>query len=173
MAIDPWLRAPLPNIIDELQPVAAMLLGAKEDIVESLATLTHDAIWDKSLGAATVGFHVIHLAYSTERLLSYARGEELTEEQWADLKDERSANETHPTANYLLDKLERSVSAAITQLEKTSRDTLALPRTIGRKKIPSNTRQIIEHAGEHAARHAGQVVTTVKVLHHLLKGRSL
>lgn len=164
MAIDPWLRPPTPNIIDELQPVAAMLLGAKEDVLESITQLSHADIWDTTLGVASIGFHVLHLAYSTGRLLSYANGDSLTEGQWDDLKEERSANETKPELAYITERFTRAMDAAVTYMQGVAAADLAQPREIGRKKLASTTRELLLHAGEHAARHAGQVVTTAKIL---------
>jgi len=45
-----------------------------------------------------------------------------------------------------------------------SADSLLQPREVGRKRLPSTTLGLIFHAAEHSARHAGQIVTLVRVV---------
>jgi hypothetical protein len=41
--------------------------------------------------------------------------------------------------------------------------SLLEPREIGRAKLPSTTLGVLFHAAEHTARHAGQVMTLIRV----------
>src|SRR4051794_13726005 len=75
-----WLRGPLPGYIDELQPVAHSLLQVREE-VGSLAMLPPVQLWARPGGAASVGFHLQHLAGSLDRLLTYAAGKPLSAAQ--------------------------------------------------------------------------------------------
>lgn len=166
MTLEPWLRSPLPNIADELQPVAAMFIAAKEDILRAVERLSDDELWQKSNGAASIGFHMIHLAGATDRLMSYAEGELLTDAQKADLAAERDADEQHPSLDVLTEKLERALDHAVKRLEGITSDDLATARELGRAKVPTTMRALILHTGEHASRHAGQIVTTSKFVRH-------
>src|SRR5436305_1005779 len=63
-----WLRGPLPDYIEELQPVAHSLLQVREE-VGRFSALPPDKLWAKPGGAASIGFHLKHLAGSLDRLL--------------------------------------------------------------------------------------------------------
>ncbi len=164
MSLEPWLRSPLPNIIDELQPVAAMFIAAKEDIVGAVDGISHEALWASAHGVASIGFHVQHLAGATDRLLSYAEGNALTESQKADLVAERDATEPRLSLDVLMKKITDSMDDAVKRLEGLSSEQLATARELGRAKVPTSMRALILHAGEHASRHAGQIVTTSKIV---------
>ncbi len=164
MTLEPWLRSPLPNIVEELQPVAAMFIAAKEDIVRATESMSAEALWNKNHGAATIGFHVLHLAGATDRLLTYAEGGELTDEQKNQLIAERNANETHPSPDEVRAKLVETMDNAVRRLEGLTTQALSTPRELGRAKVPTTMRALILHAGEHAARHAGQIVTTAIIV---------
>lgn len=162
--MEPWLREPLPDIIAELQPVAAMFIAAKEDVLHATEGLAHEKVWEKVHGAASIGFHMLHLAGATDRLMSYAEGAALTDAQKADLIAERDADEQQPTLEHLAQRLTRALEAAVKRLEGITPDDLATARGLGRAKVPTSMRALILHAGEHAARHAGQIVTTAKIV---------
>jgi uncharacterized damage-inducible protein DinB len=166
MNLEPWLRSPLPEIVDELQPVAAMFIAAKEDILRAVEGLDHEQLWQKSNGAASIGFHMIHLAGATDRLMSYAEGAVLTDAQKADLAAERDADEQRPSLDVLTEKLARALDHAVIRLEGITSDDLATARELGRAKVPTTMRALILHTGEHASRHAGQIVTTIKITVH-------
>src|SRR5215475_5139118 len=82
-----WLRGPLPDYIDELQPVAHSLLQVREEI-EAVSALPPDKLWVRPGGAASIGFHLKHLAGSLDRLLTYALGKPLTVTQYEALAAE-------------------------------------------------------------------------------------
>ena len=87
---EPWLRGPVPGIPALLQPAAHALLMSVEDCEPAAAGPDTDALWREPGGAASVGFHRRHLAGSTDRLLTYARGEDLTPAQKTALMAERA-----------------------------------------------------------------------------------
>ena len=49
-----WLRGPLPDYIDELQPVAHSLLQVREEL-EGVVSLTSAQLWKSPGGAASIG----------------------------------------------------------------------------------------------------------------------
>src|SRR5688500_17479518 len=79
---EPWLRGAVPGIAPVLQPAAHALLQAQEDISTLAPTLLTELLW-RQAGAATAGFHALHLAGALDRLFTYARGESLTDAQKA------------------------------------------------------------------------------------------
>ena len=64
----------------------------------------------------------------------------------------------------LLAEVDAAVEAALAQLRSTPRERLLEPRPVGRAAAPSNVLGLLVHAAEHAQRHAGQVVTTAKIV---------
>lgn len=159
-----WLRGPVAGVPTALQPVAHALLQALADVQRVARDLSTDELWRSINGAASVGFHVRHMGGSLDRLLTYARGEALSEQQRRALGAEKEAGA--PAAE-LIAQLEDQIARALDQLRSTSTDALDTPRAVGRAGLPSSVRGLLYHAGEHTARHAGQIVTTVRILRGL------
>jgi uncharacterized damage-inducible protein DinB len=161
---EPWLRGPVDGVPPVLQPAAHAIVMAREDIDAAVAGLAADEVWATPGGAASIGFHLAHLAGSTDRLLTYARGEALSAGQKAALVRERSINDTRPALNVLLDDWHRAADAAIDRFRSTDERTLFDARAVGKAQLPSTVIGLIFHAAEHAARHTGQIVTTAKIV---------
>lgn len=161
---EPWLRGPMPGIPAMLQPVAFALIQAQEEVEAVVRGLSTDQLWRSVGGTASVGFHLMHLAGSTDRLLTYARDEPLSDVQRSALRREREATDGAPLLDQLLRDWNDVVRVALHQLGSTSDDTLADPRLVGRAQLPSTVLGLLFHAAEHAARHTGQIVTTVRIL---------
>jgi len=159
-----WQRGPVPGIPDQLQPVAHALIGAAEDAANAASGLTAAQLWFAPGGAASVGFHLMHLAGSTDRLFTYARGEGLSSQQKDALAAERSLSEPRPTADVLLRAWQETVARALDQLARTPDTDLGAPRGLGRMALPTNVRGLLFHAAEHATRHVGQIITTAKII---------
>lgn len=160
-----WLRGAVEGIDPFLQPAAHALLQTLEDVQKVLAELSTEQIWTSPGGATTVGFHVLHLIGSTDRLLTYARGETLSDAQRARLAAEKHS--VRVDAASLLEDLRTTIDAALRQLRHTPGASLTEPRAVGRAALPTTVLGLLFHAGEHAQRHAGQVVTTAKVVRAL------
>src|SRR3954468_7705480 len=79
--LEAWQRGPLEGVPLLLMPAAHAIVHAQEDASRALAALSSDQIWQRPGGAASIGFHVRHLGGALDRLLTYARGEQLSEEQ--------------------------------------------------------------------------------------------
>jgi uncharacterized damage-inducible protein DinB len=165
-APEPWLRGPIAGIPALLQPAAHAFVMAREDVTAAVKDLSADQLWQTPGGAASLGFHVAHLAGSTERLLTYARGEGLSPAQKDALAKERTLAADRPPLEVLLKRWNEVVEWALQQLETTSEASLTEPRLVGRAQLPSTVLGLIFHAAEHAARHTGQVVTTAKLVRH-------
>jgi uncharacterized damage-inducible protein DinB len=158
-----WLRGPIPGVEPLLMPAAHALLQTMEDARAATAELSVDELWRRVGTAAPVGFHLKHLAGATDRLLTYARGERLGDAQRAALADEKSPGTPAADAATLLATLQATIDAAIDQLRATPGTALHEPRQVGRTAA-STVLGVLFHAAEHAQRHAGQIVATVRVL---------
>ncbi|MDB4949396.1 MAG: DinB-like domain protein [Gemmatimonadetes bacterium] len=159
-----WLRGPIEGVDPLLMPAAHALVQAGEEIERAAAGLSPDQVWASPGGAASIGFHLRHVVGSLDRLLTYARGGSLDAHQRAflELETERCDPLVGPDA--LLAGVRRAVQAALDAYRGTPREALLEPRTVGRAALPSNVIGLLFHAAEHAQRHAGQIVTTAKVV---------
>jgi hypothetical protein len=158
-----WLRGPVTDVPVALQPVAHALLQSLEETETALAGLDPADLWVRPGDAASAGFHVLHMAGSLDRLLTYARGEALSATQSKELAAEANPATVLDTAQ-LLDLLRSRVQAALAQLRTTDPASLDDARAVGRARLPSSVRGLLCHAGEHTLRHAGQLVTTAKIV---------
>ncbi|MET0400610.1 MAG: DinB family protein [Longimicrobiaceae bacterium] len=158
-----WLRGPLEGVPTQLQAVAHALVQALEDVERAAAPLAPEELRARPGGAASVGFHLRHLAGSTDRLLAYAHGEQLAPAQLAFLAEEEEEAPGVGAAE-LLAGVRAAVERALEQLRATPEAALDEPREVGRGRLPSSVRGLLYHVGEHTARHAGQVVTTARVV---------
>ena len=161
---EPWLRGPVEGVSEALQPVAHALIAAREEVVAPLTGLSAAQLWAQPGGAASIGFHLMHLAGATDRLLTYARGEALNDQQKAELAAERNPPEPRPSADDLLKSWDVAVERALKQIGATKDADLATARLIGRAQLPSTVRGLLFHVAEHAGRHVGQIVTTAKIV---------
>jgi hypothetical protein len=160
----PWLRGPVPDVIPMLQPVAHSLIDCLEDVETRLAAVSVERIWAKPGNAASVGFHVRHATGSLDRLLTYARGEELSVEQLAVLKTESVRGAGPDSAEELILAFRQATDRALKQVRGTHESDLLAFRAVGRAKLPSNVIGILVHAAEHTQRHVGQMSTTLKIV---------
>ena len=164
---EPWLRGPVPGIPSLLQPAAHAFIMSREDVTTALTGMPVEQLWLEPGGAASLGFHVFHLSGSTDRLLTYARGESLSPPQRDLLAQERALSAVRPPLEHLISAWHDVVAAALEQLASTRDDLLLAPRMVGRAQLPSTVLGLLFHAAEHASRHTGQVVTTAKVVRAL------
>ncbi|MBA2303229.1 MAG: DinB family protein [Acidobacteria bacterium] len=158
-----WLRGPVAGIPPVLQPVAHSLLQSLEEVKRHLTGLAASQIWTRPGGAGSAGFHVRHAAGSLDRLFTYARGEQLSSGQMADLRDEGPENSDVDAAK-LIAAFETAVDRALQQLRATQDTTLLEGRGVGRAQLPSTALGLLFHAAEHTQRHMGQMATICAVV---------
>jgi hypothetical protein len=156
-----WLRGPVPGVAPVLQPAAHALIQAMEDVEAYATTLPADMLWS-TRGAASAGFHLLHLAGALDRLFTYARGELLDDGQKTAA---RAEGVPHPELDSvaLVDMVRRAIDRALEQLRATDGDTVFDERKVGRAGLPSTVLGLLFHGAEHSTRHAGQFITTVKL----------
>jgi uncharacterized damage-inducible protein DinB len=161
---DVWLKGPVAGVPPALQPAAHALLQTVEDVRHALEGFPEEDVWITPGGAASIGFHLVHLVGSTDRLCTAARGESLNEAQKAARNAEKTPPSPRPPLATLVDGMAAAVNAAVDQLRATDPATLSQPRPVGRAALPTTIGGLLFHAGEHSQRHAGQIVTTAKIL---------
>ncbi len=145
-------------------PVAHALIQAHRDVERAAADLTVEELWARPGGAAAVGFHLRHMAGSTDRLVTYARGVPLTVAQRAAIELEGVPGTPPAPAAELLARIGEAVEVALDVLRQTPEASLLQFRSVGKAQRPSDVLGLLAHAGQHAQRHAGQVITTVRIL---------
>jgi uncharacterized damage-inducible protein DinB len=161
---EPWLRGPVAGVPALLQPAAHAFIMSIEDCETAVGELPAALTWVEHAGAASIGFHLRHLAGATDRLLTYARGEPLSAGQKAALMAERAPGDSPPGPKELLQGWRAVVERVVAQLASTPESMLLEFRGVGRNQLPSTVLGLLFHAAEHASRHTGQVVTTAKIL---------
>ena len=160
---EPWLRGPVPGVPKPLQPVAHALIQALEEAEQATNGVSPADLWTAPGAAASVGWHLRHMAGALDRLFTYARGEALSDVQRAALRAEAMPT-PEVSAETLIRELRDTIERALAQLRSTAPERLDDDRPVGRAQLPSTVRGLLHHAGEHTARHAGQVITTAKIV---------
>jgi len=158
-----WLRGKIEGYPDLLQPVAHSLLQSKEELKRYMEDFPEEQLWKKPAGRASVGFHLQHLEGVLDRLFTYAKGENLDEDQLRSLKSEGVPNEVL-TSELLIERFDKKVMEALHKLENFPVSSLTEFRGVGRKQLPTTVIGLLFHAAEHTQRHIGQLLVTVSVL---------
>ena len=159
-----WLRGPLPEFAPVVQPAAHALLQAREDLERLADTVPEAHVWLRPGGAASIGFHVRHTGGALDRLLTYARGEALSDTQLRFLRGEGEAGDPPATIASVVAEAVATVDRALAQLRATPAEQVYQERRVGRAGLPSTVLGLIVHAAEHSTRHMGQAITTARIL---------
>src|SRR5271166_3829359 len=85
---EPWLRGPLPGVHPLLAPILYAFQQAREDLAKHTHGLTSQQIWITPHGLGSLGFHIRHIAGSTDRLTTYLEGKQLSQAQMTALHRE-------------------------------------------------------------------------------------
>ena len=159
--VEPWLRGTHAEVPAVGRAVLHALDLALDDLSKWTKGLTDNQIHAQPLGLTSVAFHLRHIAGSTDRLLTYAEGKQLSEQQLATLKAEKLGDET---LAMLLAEVEVAFSNAAERVRVLATADLDTFRGVGRKQLPTSIGGARVHVADHTQRHVGQVVTTSKVL---------
>jgi uncharacterized damage-inducible protein DinB len=159
--VEPWLRGTYHEVPAVGRAVLHAFDLALDDLTKWTEGLTDAEVHTKPLGLSSVAFHLRHIARSTDRLLTYAEGGQLTAEQLATLKAEQIGDESLAE---LLGEVEASFSNAEGRVRTLATADFSIFRGVGRKQLPTCIGGALIHVADHTQRHVGQVVTTAKVL---------
>jgi hypothetical protein len=108
-----------------------------------------------------VAFHLRHIARSLDRLLTYAEGQQLSGGQMDALKSELAPG---AVAEVVVAEVHAGLGEAQRRIRLISPSHYEEARGVGRKALPSTVAGLLIHCAEHTQRHAGQAVTTAKVV---------
>lgn len=158
-----WQRGPISGVPAPLQPIAHILLQVDESVREMVEGLTDDQWNARPANVASAAFHVRHIAGVIDRLFTYARGESLSDQQFAALRKESEAVHGDDVQN-VLNAVTARVNSAIEKLRATDVSTLGDFRAVGRSRLPSTVIGCLVHGAEHSMRHVGQLSVTVRVV---------
>ena len=158
---EPWMRGPIAGVHPLLAPVLYSFQMAREDLEQYTAGLPVERTWATPYGLASVGFHIRHIAGSTDRLMTYLQGRELAAAQWDALAAEESPGTL--SREQLLTALDEAFRDAETVIRAMDPATLAEARTVGRKRLPTTVIGLLTHIAEHTQRHVGQAISAAKL----------
>jgi hypothetical protein len=159
-----WLRGAVDGYEPLIMPVVHALLQAREDLERLVETVPPEHVWARPGGAASIGFHARHLGAALDRLLTYARDEPLSDAQKAAARIEEEPGDPPASLRDIVRETNLAIDRALAQLRATPGDSLTNVRRVGRAGLPSTVLGLLFHAAEHSTRHAGQAITTAKML---------
>lgn len=157
---EPWLRGTLVEVDPVRRGVLHALELAREDVARWAAGLTMDELELRPFGLPSVGFQMRHTVRSLDRLLTYAEGRSLSAGQRTAL-----AAEMEPAASreVLFTEFEGWIQFAEDRVMTFSQESYG-EVGVGSKMLPTTVGGLLVHCAEHTQRHAGQLVTTAKVV---------
>lgn len=163
-----WLSGPVEGVPQLLMPVAHALIQAREDLHAATAAVPDTVLWERPAGAASLGFHLRHIAGSLDRLFTYAHGRPLDARQLAAIPGEGLPGEPPAGTAELLAGIDAAIDQALRALRATAEADLLAFRPVGRAALPSNVIGLLFHAAEHTQRHTGQVIATARILSEIM-----
>ncbi len=167
--MEPWLRGTLTDIPAIPRAVLHALELARENVAHWTPLLTDEEIHAQPFGLTPFAFHVRHIAHSLDRLLTYAEGEPLNVIQQAALSVEL---EPGIPREALLAEFRTMLREADGRLRALPLNQLEAAREVGGKRLPATLGGLLVHLADHTQRHAGQAVTTAKLLLALRTGNA-
>ena len=162
--VEPWLSGSRTETPAVPRAVLHALDLASDDLKKWTEGLTDLEAHAQPFGLMSVACHLKHIARSTDRLLTYAEGGQLSSEQLSALKAENVGAET---LGEILSEVETAFRSAAERVRALATADFDTPRGVGRKQLPTTVGGALIHVADHTQRHVGQVVTTAKVLKSL------
>jgi len=154
------MRGPIEGVPALLSPLFYSFQQAREDLARFTEGLTTEQIWATPHGFGSVGFHLRHIAGSTDRLTTYLEGGEISASQLDFLKHEHDPGASREE---LLEAMDRAFQRTETIVRSLDVSRLSDPREIGRKKLPTTVIGLLTHIAEHTQRHVGQAISASKL----------
>lgn len=158
---EPWLRGTLTDVPAVPRAVLHALVLARENVLQWALQLSDAEIHASPFGLTPFAFHVRHIAHSLDRLLTYAEGRGLDVIQRAALNVEL---EPGMTREAMLGEFGSAMREAESRIRILPIAELEQARRVGGKRLPATLGGLLVHLADHTQRHAGQAVTTAKLL---------
>lgn len=165
---EPWLRGTHTELPAFLRAVVHALELVREDVEAACAPLSDEQLHARPGQAAPMAFHLRHMVRSLDRLLTYAEGAQLSPAQMEALRTELDGG---ATKDELLAEFRAGMENAMRRVRGLAGADPEQARGVGRKALPTTVGGLLVHCADHSQRHAGQAVTTAKLLQALKDGR--
>ena len=160
-APEPWLRGTLTEVPVVQRAVLHALELAQEDLTRWCGNLTDEQLNARPAGLAPVSFHLRHIARSLDRLLTYAEGRALSNEQVGAMKAEMDEGATRSD---LFSELNSALENSASRIKAIAVNTFEQSRNVGKKRLPTTVAGLLVHVADHTQRHVGQAITTAKIV---------
>jgi uncharacterized damage-inducible protein DinB len=157
---EPWLRGTLTDVPAVTRAVLHALQLAREDVERWSGDLDDAELNARVSGLPSVAQQMLHIGRSIDRLLTYAEGKQLSDEQMGALKSEG----TTFARDALFADFGAAIDAAAVRVRAFVPAAFDEPRTVGRKQLPTTVGGLLVHVADHTQRHVGQLITTVKII---------
>jgi len=158
---EPWLRGTLTELRAEQRAVLHALQLAQEDMERWCGPLNEQELAARPHGLPPVAFHLRHMVGSLDRLLTYAEGGTLSDEQKRWMAGEMDAPFRREE---LFAAWKQRLDAAAARIRAIDPSRWQESRGVGRKQLPTTVGGLLIHCAEHTQRHVGQAITTAKVV---------
>ena len=158
---EPWLRGDLREVPAVQRAVLHALALAAEDIEKWCGDLTEEQLNARPAGVAPVAFHLRHIARSLDRLLTYAEGRSLSEEQLNALRAELAPDAKREA---LFAEFSVTLAKSAARVRALDASRLEESRMVGKQQLPSTLGGLLVHVADHTQRHVGQAITTAKIV---------
>jgi hypothetical protein len=159
--VEPWLRGTLTAMDAVRRAVLHALELAREDVELWCAALTDAEMEARPCGLPSLGFHMRHIVRSLDRLLTYAEGRQLSEEQIRAMKSEMESSGSQADS---FREFKDGIELAMRRVREIAPGSYEEARGVGRPGLPSSVGGLLVHCADHTQRHVGQAVTTAKVV---------
>lgn len=158
---EPWLRGTHTELPAVLRAVLHAFELAHEDVYYWAADLSESELHAAPSGVTSIAFHLRHITRSLDRLLTYAEGSQLSNEQILALRTE---SDFKCSRDQLFSEFNAGLASATTRVRALMSANLDQPRAVGKRQIPTTVGGLLVHLADHTQRHTGQIVTTSKLV---------
>jgi hypothetical protein len=142
---EPWLRGTRLEIAAVQRAVVHALELAREDLQRWCGGLSDEQINARPGGLPPVAFHLRHIARSLDRLLTYAEGRDLDDEQLSGLE----AESTPDAIRMIVLELERAISKVRTD-SGIRRDSAGGGQKCWSRRLPTTVAGLLVHVATHS-----------------------
>lgn len=160
MSAEPWLRGGITEVDSLRAAVLYSFQHAREDVTHWTEGIPEKDLCRNFQDVAPISFQIRHIAGSVDRLMTYAQGRQLTEEQLQTLRTEKEG--TFSRAE-LLDLLNASLTRAESAVRSLNPAEYNDLREIGRQRVPVPLGVLLVHIAEHTQRHVGELIVTARI----------
>jgi uncharacterized damage-inducible protein DinB len=158
---EPWLRGKLIDVPAVPRAVLHALQLAGEDIGKWCGSLTDDELNARPSNLPPVAFQLRHVARSLDRLLTYAEGRSLSNDQLNALRNEMQPN---ASSQAVFAEFTAALELSGQRVRALANADLEQARTVGKKALPTTLGGLLVHVADHTQRHVGQAITTAKII---------